>query len=61
MAQKWDGPTKEVERCLAPVRWLGARLQQKWLIATVTDGGGSEGLTLSERTEWRDVPTEIEP
>ena len=57
MRKRYEGPTKEVATCTAPVRWTKNGLQQKWHVATVTDGHGSIGLVLSERYEWRDVPT----
>ncbi len=54
----WKGPTKDIDRCTAPVRWDGStgKLQQRWIITTTTDGDGSIGLVMGEREEWRDVP-----
>lgn len=57
-SRAWDGPTKDVEQCRAPVRWKAGRLQQLWTVHTVTDGNGSQGVELDYREEWRDVPTE---
>lgn len=52
----WTGPTCEHESCSGQVRWNGDRLEQLWIITTVTAGNGSVGLVLSRRAEWREVP-----
>ena len=53
----WNGPTRDIARVTAKLRWRAGKLEQKWGIDTETNGNGSEGLIISTRYEWREVPT----